>query len=257
MASEPRYRGIIATEDVDFMKEIPKGTFVTLNAINKFGSSPKIDDGDTWAVWDGASAYTWPTTASITHLRSAVDSAITQGVIVQIQGLDTNYDLVIQEITTDNSDSTTEVVLTTALRRVFRMKVLDDTTMDEDLWVGPTGFASKQGIIQAGNNKTLMAIYTVPARCTAYITNYYFDYVRDSVKDPDGINFSLWFRDNTNGYASQLKHQKGIPKQASGFQHFFKPYYKATEKTDIFVTGTPDGADAHCHAGFDIILETN
>jgi len=257
MAKEPRNQGIVVTEDSDLMKEIPKGSFSSLSVINKFGSNPNISDGQIWEVWDGGSAYTWPTTDSITHIRSAVDSATTQSVVVEVQGLDTNYDLVIQNVTTDGTDSTTEVALTTALRRVFRMKVLDNSVMDQDLWVGPTGFASKQAIIQAGNNQTLMAIYTVPAGCTAYITNYYCDYVRTSAKDPDGIDFHIWFRDNSNGYAPQLKHEKGIPKQAPGFQHFFKPYYKATEKTDIYITGNPNGKPADCHAGFDIILETN
>jgi len=89
------------------------------------------------------------------------------------------------------------------------------------------------------------------------MTNYYADYVRDSVKDPDSISIEFWARDNVNGYAKQLKHQKGIPKLASGFQHHFKPYYKFTEKTDIFITAVPDGADAHVHGGFDLILEDN
>ena len=50
-------------------------------------------------------------------------------------------------------------------------------------------------IISIGKNQTLMALYTVPKNYTAYITNYYFGYVRDAVKDPDGISFDLWTAD--------------------------------------------------------------
>jgi len=233
------------------------GDIIGVDSINKFGSSPSIDDAATWPVWDGGSAYTWPTTASITHARAAVDSAITRGVVIEVQGISLACGLVTQNVTLDGSDSTTEVALTTPLFRVFRMKVLDDTAMDQAIWVGATGFATKQAIIQAGKNQTLMAIYTIPAGKTGYVTGYYCDYVRDAVKDPDGVNFELWVRDNANGYAPQIKHQKGVPKQASGFQHFFKPYFKVNEQSDIFVTGNPDGAAAHCHAGFDIILIDN
>lgn len=239
------------------MLELAKGVIPHHSVVNKFGSNPGITNGNTWEVWDGGSAYTWPTTASITHLRAGLDSVITRGVEVEIQGLDINYELITQTATTDAVDSTTEVALATDLLRVFRVKVNDDTMMDQQIWVGPTGFASKQAIIQIGKNQTLMAMYTVPAGYTAYITHYYGDYVRDAVKDPDGVEVHMHHRDNANGYASRIKHQKGIPKQASGFQHHFQPYYKVTEKSDIYIMTKPTGADCHAHAGFDIILVKN
>jgi len=146
--------------------------------------------------------------------------------------------------------------LDTALRRVFRVKVLDDTEMDQDIWVGPdpASAANSSAIITTGNNQTLMAILTVPNGKTGYLPNYYCDYVRSAAKDPNGIEFKLWARDNTNGYAPQLKHAKGIPKQAAGFDHPFKPYYKFLAKTDVFLTGQPSGAGAHANAGFDMIM---
>ena len=244
-------------EQKDILLEIAKGNVEGHSQINKFGSNPDSADGVAEPVWDGGTAYTWPTTASITHLRAGVDSATTQGIVVEIQGLDTNYASVTQEATTDASDSTTEVALSTALRRVFRIKVYDDTAVDQQIWVGPTGFATKQAIVQIGMNQTLMAIYTIPVGKTGYMTGYYGDYVRDAVKDPDSVAFGLWNRDNTNGYAPQIKHQKGIPKQAPGFQHFFKPYLKILEKTDVWLEATADDADAHIHGGYDIILVDN
>jgi len=239
--------------------EIPAGNVTGQSGVNKFGSSPDLTNGATEEVWDGARAYVFPTSASVTHIRSAVDSAITRSVTLEVQGLDTNWDLTVQTKATDATDSTTEIALDTALRRVFRVKVLDDTTMDQDIWVGPdpATAANASAIVQAGNNQTLMAIYTIPNGKTGYLSSYYCDYVREAAKDPDSIAFSLWATDNTNGYARQLKHRKGIPKQASGFQQFFKPYYKFLQKTDVFITALASGADANPHAGFDIILVDN
>ena len=79
--------------------------------------------------------------------------------------------------------------------------------------------------------------------------------MRDSIKDPDSVEFGLWVADRANNYAFQIKHYVGLPKLASGQQHFFKPYFKVTEKSDIKMTALADSAGANVHAGFDIILE--
>ena len=240
----------------DFMMEVPAGR-TPYSSINKFGRSTAITTGNTWEIWDGNSAYIWPTSATITHLWSAVDSATTQGVVVEIQGLDTNYSLVAQNVTTNASDSTTGVALGTALRRVFRMKVLDASVMDQALRVGPTGKASYQAQISIGNNQTLMAIYTVPAGKTAYMTGYYAT-ANPGGGAPTTFNVSLWATDNVNGYAAQLKHIQGVSADVDAYgrmQHFFQPYYKFTEKTDIILKGSPTGASVDVSAGFDLILE--
>lgn len=238
--------------------DISSGAISSTTVVNKFGANASVADGTAEEVWDGNSAYTWPTTASITHIRSAVDSATTQGMVVEVQGVDTNYTLTVQNATLDGADSTTEVALSTALRRVFRMKVLDSSTADQAIWVGPTGFASQQGVIQAGNNQTLMALYTVPAGKTAYMTNYYASVIGEASPPatiPDYVLFRLWQRDNDNGYAPQLKHEIGSAILGSSIvNREFRPYYKITEKNDIWIEATPDGDDASVSAGFDLIL---
>ena len=253
--------GLVGAHNIpisDFNLQVVSGSITGYTSVNKFGKND-VCGATQEEVWDGNRAYIWATTASITHIRSAVDSAITQGVVCEVQGLDTNYDLVVQNATTDGADSTTEVALTTALRRVFRVKVLDDTTMDQDIWVGPNPAtaANSSAIVQAGNNQTLMAIYTVPAGKTAYMTNYYATANPNSAAGTLFIT-KLWARDNTNGYAKQLKHTKGLDKDAtSGFQHPFTPYYKFLEKTDIFITGEAGSNTVSISAGFDLILIDN
>lgn len=243
----------------DIYLSIPSGRIPYSSSVNKFGANSAVGDGTEEYVWDGGGTYTFPTTATITHVRSAVDSATTQGLVIELQGLDANWTLTVQSATLDGTDSTTEVVLTTALIRIFRIKVTDSAIADQNIWAGATGVAAAtaKAIIQAGNNQTLMAIYTVPVGKTAYITQYYYDYVRDSVKDPDSILFKLWVQDNAAGYEPQIKHQKGVPKLSAPPIHPFRPYFKVSQKSDIYVTATPDGADAYCHAGFDLILLDN
>lgn len=248
----------IPDSNTPFALQVAKGDVPGTSGVNKFGASSSVADGVAEEIWDGATAYTWPTTASITHIWSAVDSATTRGVVVEVQGLDASWALVVQNVTTDAADSTTEVALTTPLIRVFRMKVLDASAMDQILRVGPTGKATHQAQIGIGNNQTLMAIYTVPLGKTAYITNYYASIIGEAgppATIPDYVLFRLWNRDNTNGYAPQLKHELGMVLVGnSQISHEYDPYLSIPEKTDIWLEATPDGDDAYVSAGFDIYL---
>ena len=231
------------------------GVDSNFKSVNKFGRNLNIAIGVEEEIWDGSIAYVFPTDATdITHVRAAADSATTQGAVIEIQGLDVNWGLVTQTKALDGTNSTTEVELDTALRRVFRMKVLDAAVMDQDIWVGDDDFvvAAAKAIITAGNNQTLMAIYTVPAGFDAYMTCYYAHVNPGTNLDPTSNPIRLWAQDNANGYAPQLKHVVG--QTAAGFQHFFTPYQKFTEKTDIYITAQPVGKAADVTAGFDLIL---
>jgi hypothetical protein len=237
---------------------IAKGEVAGHTVVNKFGRSTAITTGNTWEVFDGNRAYVYPSSASITHVRAAADSATTQSMVIEVQGLDTNWALVTQNATLDATDSTTEVALSTALRRCFRIKVLDASVADQNIWAGATGVAAAtaSAIIIAGNNQTLMAIYTVPAGKNAYLTNYYAT-ANPGGGAPTTFNVSLWAQDNANSYAPQLKHIQGVSADTDAYgrmQHNFYPFYKFTEKTDIIIKGSPSGASVDVSAGFDLIV---
>jgi hypothetical protein len=241
----------------DFMLEVAKGNIAGHSVVNKFGHNPVVTNSTTEDIWDGGGTYSFPATADITHVRQVVDQAAMQSQNIEVQGLDTNWDLTVQTVTLDAANTTTPVALTTALRRVFRMKVMANVVADQDIELRNVGGGTTYAIIGAGNNQTLMAIYTVPNGKTAYIVSFYADSVKTSVQNPDSVEFQLWFADRDNGYEFQLKNQSGLPDGAGELQHFFKPYYKATQKTDIKLTATPEGKNVHVNGGFDIILVDN
>jgi len=239
---------------------IARGLVAGASCVNKFGENPLVAVNTTADVWDGGGTYVFPTTTSITHIRQATDQVGTDGgATIQVQGLDANWDLVVQTADLDAADTTTEVELTTPLIRVFRMKVHANVVLAADLWIGATGVgaATAKAIIQTGNNQTLMAIYTVPAGKTAYMTQYYADNVPTASRTPDSVEITLWMADRANGYEFQTKNMRGIPQLGDGFTHEFNPPIRITEKTDIkvsaFVSGTV-GEDGNVHAGFDLVL---
>ena len=240
---------------VDSSLLIAMGVYPGLTGVNKFGRNSNVAIGVEEEIWDGSIAYSFPTdTTEITHVRSAVDSATTQGAVIEIEGLDVNWDLVTQTKALDGADSSTEVQLDTALRRSFRMKVLDGSVMDQDIWVGDDDFvvAAAKAIIIAGNNQTLMAMYTVPKGKAAYLTSLYVHVNPGTNLDPTSMPVRLYATDNANGYAPQVKHVIG--QVDSNWQHHFDPYQEYTEKTDLYMTAQPVGKAADISAGFDLIL---
>ena len=239
---------------------IARGLVEGTSSVNKFGDNPDITSGTTEDVWDGSNTYTFATTADLTHLQMVADQAAMRGEHVEIQGLDINFEAVTQEVTLDAADTTTPVVLTTPLLRAFRMKVHANVVTDQNIELTNVGDTVTYAIIQAGKNQTLMAIYTVPAGKTAYMTQYFCDNVPTASKIPDSVEFLLWMADRGQNWEFQLKHERAIPRLGDGFIQTFNPYLKIPEKTDIKISaeviGGP-GDDGHPHAGFDLILIDN
>ena len=246
----------------DFFLEVAAGRVAGTSCVNKFGENPTVASGATEDIWDGSVAYVFPTTATITHIRAATNTASMRGLLIEMQGLDANWDLVVQNATLNGADSTTEVALTDVgvnLIRVFRLKVIANVVGDSAVWIGATGVAAAtaNAIIQAGNNQTLMAIYTIPNGKTGYLTQYYRGFVKVTGATPDSVEFNLWAADRDNSYEFQLKHSSAVQNDAGAPVHPFQPYVKFTQKTDLKMTATSNGSGSHVHAGFDIILVDN
>jgi len=244
----------------DTLLDISRGLVRGVSHINKFGINNAIADGTEETVWSASGAYTFSTTADITHIVSS--AAETQ--LIEIQGLDTNWNEVTQ---TKALTGTTGVALDTPLIRVYRLKVLSAVTNAGVVQCGvgavTTSFAAGnlRAQIEIGFGQTLMAIYSVPAGYTAYLTKYYASIVGESGPPavvPDYVVFNLFTIDNVNGHAPRIGHVVGASLIGTSLvEHAFQPYPAASEKTDIYLTAKPDGDDASVSAGFDIILVAN
>ena len=242
----------------DLMLEIPRGNISGVACVNKFGRNSSIASGSTEDIWDGSSAYSFPATALMTSISQTSDQVALRGETVQVQGLDANWELTVQDATLDASNTTTIVALDTPLLRVFRLKVMSDVVCTSSIRVHNAGETQDYAAITTGNNQTLMAIYTVPANKTAYMTAYYASLNPVANQDPTTMHIRLWARDNHNSYQSQLKHVMGLDADATSYwRHEFKPYYKFSQKTDIYIDGTTVGKAADISAGFDLILIDN
>ena len=237
----------------DFALQLVRGNIYKHSTINKFGRNTSVAAAGTEEIWDGSAAYSYPATALMTRISQTTDQEALRGATVEVQGLDANWALSIQNATLNASDTTTAVVLTTPLIRVFRMRILSSVVADSTVRVHNTAENQDYAIISVGKQQTQMAIYTVPADHSAYVTNYYAFHNPTVGQTFTSNPIELWARDNANGYAPQLKHIVGLPEDGQ-FQYNFNPYYAFGEKTDIYLTSSPVAAAADVSAGFDLIL---
>ena len=212
--------------------------------INKFGYSDNISSLST--VWDGSNIYTYSTAAGAVTVES--DAALTgdDGAVIEVQGLDSDYNLVTQNITISGSTGTG----TTDLIRIFRAKV-KDAAAGESTNLGNIDIdidAALRAKILEGKGQTLMAVYTVPAGKTAYLLNL----TLSVDKNVDAI-FKLMTHPHDDG-AFNIKGQFGT--FGSPIEHSYPIPLKFEEKSDIEVRAD---AGSTCGGGatFDLILVDN
>jgi len=260
------YLGKVAVgSSVSFGLEVAQGDVGGTSFIHKFGKAPDFDINDGFVtVWDGSddgdidqTIYQYSTTADIDTISSSSASDVQ---VVEIQGLDSNFLVNLQTATLAGQAST---MLVTPLVRVFRMKNIDSSNINGHAYcyVNTTATAGVpdeptfvRAIMQPDLNQTLMAVYTVPAGKTAYMSNFYFG-VAGAIKTSAHVMHLIARPD---GQVFQIKHASSvIADGTSHFQHFYDVPEVFQEKTDIEMQSDTDTNVAAVAGGFDLTLVDN
>lgn len=262
------YDGNLKVANVEDGLSIAKGLVSDTGFIHKFGGAPDYDAGDLWVTaWDGADdggidemQYIYSSGALIDSLSSDdTDDAVD----IEVQGLDVDWNVVVQTITLDGF---VRVALTTALRRVFRLKNVGAVDLEGNVYCFedtadtgvdgiPDDTSKIRAVIQVGNNQTTMAIFTIPANQTGYMRNWYASLAGTI---PAGVNVLVKIFARPFGQVFQLKHESALSANGtSSAQHTYKEPEIFTEKTDIEIRVFTDKTDTSTSAGFDIVLVDN
>jgi len=257
--------GDLAISDNSSGLSIAEGKVTGKTFIHKFGTALDFDKGDGEVdVWDGAEdgepyeamTYTFSTIADIDRI-SAEDNADTQD--IEIQGLDTNWELITQTVTLTGQ---TPAIIPVPLIRVFRMKNDNSADLAGHVFCFVNSSTSSgvpddptklRAVIHPDAQQTEMAIYTIPAGKTGYIRDWY----ASSAGGNKDTNIIIRLKTRNFGKVFNLKHRMSwagtIP-----YQHFYtEPEGPFPEKTDIKMTTevTAVGVTgAAVSAGFDIVL---
>ena len=239
-AEYPHYA--LLTKDIDADTgsgnlPIAAGEVTGYSSINKFGAT----DGDVTAgtVWDGNSGsttYPYPAAGVIT-----ITSSQNAGAAVEVQGLDSNFEPATEVVAIGGTGTTT-------FSRIFRA-IMVDTNNDSDVTINQGGSIAAKIIEDQG--QTLMAVYTVPAGKTAYLTHV--NYSSDKAATNSAMQFRLFARPENGTF-----NIKGVLGSAGGavIDYKYDVPLKFAEKTDIKIDVIAAQATT-CTATFELILVDN
>lgn len=241
---------ITPTIPLELDLEISKGNIPNNSGVNKFGFNGAV--GTTFeTVWSEGGLYTYLTSATTLSIvsSSAEDDPLATGAhTVEIEGLDSSYNVLKETIT---MDGTTTVTSTGSFLRVYRAKVLT---------AGSTGKAQGKITVSSGgntlaaidsnyDNQSLMSFYTVPAGYTAYISKVIFSTGK-------GKETFCSLNICGEGAVFNIKHSVQIREGVSTRE--FSPYLKVEEKGDIECRAMNlNSGTVEVSCEFDIILVKN
>ena len=240
----------------DWTINISAGAVDGTSYIEKFGMNIDVDS-DKETIWDGGGIYSYISTAETVAVTSTagVDSAAGTGArTVEIQGLDADYNVVLETLTIGGAGGTTEFI------RIFRVKVvtagtsginegtISVTSSDTSTVLAQIGIDGT-GSNAAGRGQTFMALYTVPAGKTAYLTQWTV-----------GCG-----KQNTDAVATFLARPEGgawnakdiITVSATTYAKDYKIPLQFTEKTDIEVRAYSTTNNSLVSSTFNLILIDN
>lgn len=150
-------------------------------------------------LWENATTYTYPASASTMLLYSS--SASDTAVSILINGLDTNYDL--QSETLVLTNGATGVTSVKSYRRINGISVVGSNNPVGTIYLSNAGKTTTYAQIAIGEGRSQMSIYTVPNGYTFYLTR-----VNGYVSPNNNANFycdySVWTR-NVNGIETVLQ----------------------------------------------------
>ena len=145
-----------------FELQISRGQISYHAPLFKFGFNSVVSNTEE-TIWDAGGIYAYPSSAVAMTVTSA-GGATDEGITVVVQGLDTNYLEVSEEVTLNASGVATT---TQTFLRVFRAYVSGGTEPTGNITI--TNTATTYAQIIDGDHQTLMAVYTVPAGKTLYL----------------------------------------------------------------------------------------
>jgi len=210
------------------------------SGVTKFGYSSSVG-GTFQTIWDGNSTYVYPSsagTATITSTNTASDD----GGTVEIQGLDSNYDIATETLIIGGSAGTKSFI------RVFRAVMKTATTGNANVGtlsvIVSTVTVAK---ITPEYGQTLMSVYTIPRNKRGYIVQLDVGTSKDLENE-----IRIIAKQITNG---NVWNTKEFLTTRGGFiqKNYIYPL-KFDEKTDIEIVAK-SSATSSISAGFELFLE--
>ena len=244
----------------DFGLQVARGQIPYHKSNFKFGFNADVDDA-LETVWSKGGLYAYLSSATALYISSSSTNDTVAGTgarTVKVSGLDSDYDEV---SVTVNMNGQSGVSLGT-FTRVNRIEVLTAGSGGANagnLHVGSEASptvgvpATTYAYVTAGDNQTLMALWTVPRNYTAYVTQT--DITVATTQNNKYCTVSLVARP----FGGVFNVKDRFVKAESSVNQTYNFPLKFEEKTDIEFRAIGDsaGADIAISAGIDILYILN
>ena len=226
-----------------FELQVARGQILGHSFNHRFGATPSMSINTTGSIWDvNDTLYPWSaltTAGTVTVDRASTSDA---GKIVEIVGLDANYNEVTDQVTLT---AATGNASTQSFIRIYRAYMYNGSTTN----VGNINIkrgATTVARITANKGQTLMAIYTVPAGYTAYLTQGVM-----TIQEGGDATGDMFVR---YGGESAFRIGHSFEVASSEYHYGFAIPIRLPEKTDIDVRASVRSNNARVTAAFDMIL---
>lgn len=154
-----------STTVAPWFTQVSRGLVSGASTVNIYGYQSAI--GTTFIpVWENATAYTYPVSATTMLLWSS--SASDTSVSVLISGLDASYNQISETLVLTNG--VTGVTTVNSYLRINSIQTIGTNNPVGKISLSNAGKTLEYAIMTAGNGKSQMTIYTVPNGYTFYLT---------------------------------------------------------------------------------------
>lgn len=213
---------------------------------HKFGAVPAMSQNSTGTIWDvNDTLYPWSSFSTAGTLSVPAVNASDDDKDLVIVGLDSDYNEITETVTLSSSGAT---ATTNSYLRVYRAYLTSGSNVAViNIQKGGVNVAR----INAGKSQTLMAVYTVPAGYTAYLTQGTAT-CQDGA-DATGDMFIRYFGQD----AFRVGHTFEVCGDGGQYFYPFSVPVAIPEKSDIDVRASVRSNNARLTAAFDMILTKN
>lgn len=219
---------------------VEKGLVEDFSAVNKFGYNSSVG-GSYETIWDGNNTYTYASSAGTATITST-DTASDNGGTVEIQGLDSNYDLATETLTIGGSAGTTSFI------RVFRAVMKTATTGNANVGTLSVIISTVTvAQIRPTYGQSLMAIYTIPRAKRGFLVQLDIGSSKDLENE-----IRIIAKQVTNGNVWNTK--EFITTRGGFMEKNYKIPLLFEEKTDVEIVAKSSATSA-ISAGFELFIE--
>jgi hypothetical protein len=189
------------TEPFDL--QVARGQIAGHQTVSIFGYQPAVT-ATAIPIWENATVYTYPTTASTLSIASGSASDVAPAA-VNISGLDANFNLISEIVVLNGTATVTTINSFLRVNALAMVGVASGQTSNAGIITAKQS-SNILAQINAGIGKSQSTIFTVPAGYT-----FYLDYVEvntsNSYTGSTIVTYNVQIKNNTTGVTSSLLQQ--------------------------------------------------